>query len=811
MSKRVKRSYKSKGPARLARREHKVGARLPYARHLNKATLLLRDGALMQGLHVQGFAFETADTEELNHRLAIRDTMLRAINNSQFTLYHHIVRRRADVALDGAFPDPVTSAIDRQWRGALSEKKLFVNDLFLTLVYRPASGRRGFLNRLSGARKRKTKARYAEAVRVLNGAREGLAASLQAYGPRLLECYDGAAGMCSEPLEMLSLLYNGDLQPVLVPGGDCGDYIPYKRTSFGLDTLEQRGAAEADRRLATVLSVKDYPSVTTPGVIDNLLRIPHELVISESFSFVDRQAAQERIDLALRRLRAADDDTMTLKRGLQQAKDDAASGGAGFGEHHMTVMPRAVSAVELDDAAAQVQAGLADIGALSVREEMNLEPAFWAQFPGNEAYAARKAMISTTNFAGLSSMHGFPIGKPRDNYWGAPVTAFETTSSTPYYFDFHEGDLGNFVAVGPSGTGKTVVLNFLLAQARKLKTRTVFFDKDRGAEIFLRAIGGHYDVLRQGAPSGLNPLAIEDTPANRAFLRSFIACLAAAPGYDLSPEEQAIIADAVDSNFEQDPALRRLRYFAELLSGASRPGAGGLAARMARWHGQGEHAWLFDNPADEIRIDAPVIGFDMTELLEAPDLRAPAMMYLFHRVEQRLDGAKTIIVIDEGWKALDDETFSHRLKDWLKTIRKRNGVVGFVTQSARDALDSRIAATITEQTAVQMFLPNPRAQETDYRGGFGLSAHEFDIVKSLPEQSRCILIKKGGRSVVVRLDLSAMPGVLKILSGRETSVRELDRLRAQTGDDPAAWLPYFLEREAERFGLTRRRAQEKAA
>lgn len=794
--------------SRLARREQRAGARLPYASHADGATLLLRDGAVMQSLHLTGLAFETADTEELNHRQTVRDTMLRAINNHQFTLYHHIVRRRVSPDLQGDFADPVTSGIDRLWRARMGEKRLFVNELFLTLVYRPQSGKRGLLHQLGPRGKKFDDARRAQAVKSLNGVREGLMASLGAYGPRLLECYDGAAGRCSEPLEFLSLLYNGELQPVIAPADDCGDYIPYKRASFGADALELRGPAGSS--LGCILSVKDYPSVTTPGVIDNLLRLPFELVVSESFRFVERQAAQERIDLALRRLRAADDDTVTLKRGLQSAKDDAASGAAGFGEHHLTVMARAESMDALDNAAAQAQAALADIGAIAVREDLNLEPSFWAQFPGNEDYIARRAMISTANFAGLCSMHGFPIGAPQGGHWGGPVTLFETTASTPYFFDFHEGDLGNFLMIGPSGAGKTVILNFLLAQARKLDTRTIFFDKDRGSEIFLRAIGGHYDVLREGQPSGLNPLALPDSPANRAFLRAFIARLATVPGGELTSDERTIIADAVDSNFEQDLSFRRLRYFVEMLGGTARMSASGLASRMARWHGGGEYAWLFDNPSDKLNFDAAVTGFDMTDLLDAPDLRGPAMLYLFYRIGQRLDGAKTAIVIDEGWKALDDEVFSHRLKDWLKTIRKRNGIVGFVTQSARDALDSGIAATITEQTAAQMFLPNPRAQEAEYRGGFGLTSHEFDIVKSLPEHSRCVLIKKGGHSVVARLDLSGMPGMLKLLSGRESSIRELDRLRREVGDEPARWLPLFLGEAAKDFDLPKASYREAA-
>ncbi|MBY0422314.1 MAG: hypothetical protein K2Q06_08420, partial [Parvularculaceae bacterium] len=634
-----------------------------------------------------------------------------------------------------------------------------MNDLFLTILHKPSQGRVGLVDRLrdAAAATRGRAALRAREIRALDGVRESLLASLTPYRPRALGCYEGAGGVCSEPLEFLSLLLNGELRPVLAPQGDAGHYLPYRRLSFGVEALELGPGVEGPSSFGAVLSLKEYPPTTTPGMIDNLLRLPCEMVITESFAFVDRQVAGERIDLAVRRLKAADDDALSLRRGLIEAKDNAATGQAGFGEHHMTVLARASSLEELDQNAALVQAAVADIGAIAVREELNLEPAFWAQFPGNLDYVARRALVSTGNYAGLSSLHGFPIGQPEGNHWGQAVTVFETTSATPYFFSFHQGDLGNFVVIGPSGSGKTVVLNFLVAQAQKFQPRTILFDKDRGAEIFVRAIGGAYDVVKSGRPTGFNPLQMADTAANRAFLRGFIAELLAPRGGALSSEELAVVADAVDANFQQTPELRRLRFFQELLGGFRRPSADDLAARIARWCGTGEHAWLFDNAEDKLGVDRRVIGFDMTDLLDSPEIRTPTMMYLFRRVEERLDGSPTLIVIDEGWKALDDEAFSSRLKDWLKTIRKRNGVVGFCTQSARDALESRIASAITEQTAAHLFMPNPRAQEEDYCAGFGLTAHELEIVRSLPEQSRCFLIKKGADSVVARLDLAGSP------------------------------------------------------
>ncbi len=777
--------------------EKPAGSRLPYARHVDDATIETRDGRLMQFIHLGGFPFETADTDELNYRKSVRETLLRGVANSRFALYHHVVRRETSPNMTGAFDDPFSASLDATWRQRLDSRRLYTNDLFLTLVRRPLQGRVGLLQEVfSGLRgagdRQETEAAMVREQTALNAARDGLISALQPYGARLLTAYKGPQGQCSEPLEFLSLLYNGEMRPVRLPDADLGLYLPYRRVSFGADALEFAPAGRLERTFGAMVSVKDYPGQTAPGMLDDLLRLPVEMVLTESFGFVDRQQTLDRMNLALRRMRAADDEALSLRRDLTTAKDDVAAGRSAFGEHHMTVMVKSGSLSELNEAAADVQSAFTELGIISVREDVNLEPAFWAQFPGNFRDIARRALISSGNFASLASYHNFPVGQAEDNHWGPAITVLETTSAGPYYFNFHHGDLGNFTVIGPSGSGKTVVLGFLLAQAQKMRPRTIYFDKDRGAEIFLRAIGGRYDVLRPGQPTGLNPLLLADDPANRRFLADWVAKLVTVRGEPLDADDIARIAEAVDANFSQPAEYRRLRYFAELFQGSRRASATDLAARLAPWHGKGDYGWLFDNAADTLDLDSRTVGFDMTQILEDPAARTPAMMYLFHRVEQRLDGSPTIIVIDEGWKALDDDVFVGRIKDWEKTIRKRNGIVGFCTQSAQDALSSRISSAIIEQAATQIFMVNPKAQEADYCGGFGLTSHEFDLVRTLPDSARCFLIKHGNDSVVARLNLAGMPDLLTVLSGREASVRRLDEIRAEVGDDPAAWLPRLV-------------------
>jgi len=780
------------GSLKAAAREQPAGKHLPYARHLDDYTIETRDGLLMQVVQLRGLLFETADTEEINSRKRLRDATLQAIGSSRYAIYHHIIRREADVAIGAEYPDGFSRRLDDAWRARLGSRRLYVNDLFLTIVRRPLQGKIGAVDRV---RQRFGKAvarsfdNFRYELQQLNQARDALIAALGSYEPRLLGVYASPQGSCSEPLEFLSYLFNGEMRPVLLPTQDLGDYLPYRRVSFGQDAIELGRAGETPRQFLGMVSVKDYPGQTAAGMLDELLRLPFELTVSQSFGFVERQAALSRMNLVLRRMRSAEDEALSLRGELTDAKDNVAAGRASFGEYHMTIAVRGCSPCLIDEGVAEVQAALGDLGIISVREDIALEPAFWAQFPGNFKYIARRGLVSTGNFAGLASCHNFSLGRATGNHWGEAVTLLETTAAGPYFFNFHHGDLGNFTVIGPSGSGKTVVLNFLLAQARKFSPRIIFFDKDRGAELFIRAIGGRYDILRPGIPSGLNPLQLPDTPANRQFATDWLAVLAGGADGD----ELGRIKDAVDANYEQPVEHRRLSYIVELFRGGHRPHGNDLWSRLRSWWGEGERAWLVDNEFDLTDRSADAVGFDMTQVLDDPVVRTPAMMYLFQRVEERLDGSPAIIVVDEGWKALDDDVFVRRIKDWEKTIRKRNGVVGFATQSAQDALESRIASAIIEQAATQIFMSNPKAQRSEYIDGFGLTEHELELVRTIPDSAHCFLIKHGNDSVVARLNLTGEKELLTVLSGRERTVRLLDEIRLETGDDPVDWLPRLLE------------------
>ena len=785
---------------RIAEREVKAASFIPYSRHFDDTTLKTKAGYLLKVIKIEGLPFETADQTDLNTRKNIRATLLRGISNSRFAVYHHTIRRRVSDKLPGLFENDWCRNLDNEYQEKLSQKNMFVNEQFITIVRRPPQSKIGIMANISGtlfssvdrsARQQKD----IENLRAINEAVNNILSTLEPYKPRVLKVYDTENGSLSEPLSFLSYLVNLEDKPIRLPACSIADYLPEKRLSFGRETFESRGAASSDVKLGAVMSVKEYDNATGPGMLDSFLRLPHEFILTQSFGFVDRQTSLSAMNEAERKMIASEQGAESLIVDIQEAKNDLSSGKSSFGEHHISLTVFADNKDQLDKSISDSLSAFTNLGLICVREDVNLEPAFWANLPANFNYISRRSLISNRNFASFASLHTFPAGSKQDNHWGSAITRLETTSGTPYWFNFHERDVGNFTVIGPTGTGKTVLLTFLMAQAQRLKPRSIYFDKDRGAEIFIRAIGGEYTVVSPGKPTGLNPLQLEDTPKNRGFLRDWLQLLVSDDSHQrLTSKEVDIISDAVNANFEAPPENRRLRYIAELLAGYGAEQGSSLGEKIAKWHSKGERAWLFDNEQDTLALDNSTIGFDLTSILDDKISRAPWLLYIFHRIDELLNGEKTIIMLDEGWKMLDDPVFTARIKDWMKTIRKQNGILGFATQSVRDALNSEVGDTIIEQSFTQIFLPNNKASEDDYCKGFGLTQQELVIIRELTPESRCFLIKHGTDSVIAKLDLSNMDDFIAVLSGRTETVKLLEEIMKEKGKSPEDWLDTFLLR-----------------
>lgn len=776
------------------RRELEAGARLPFARHLTETVIALDTGALMMSFRLDGASFETADIRDLNDRHTRLNAAWRNLADDRLAVWHHLVRREARAWPGGQFRSDFARDLDAAWRLRRLRERLFVNELYLSLVLHPgreaAERTQAWVSRLIHGRRGAPPDEAA--LRRLEEAGRDLIQHFARYGARPLGLVERRGLIFSEPAELLRLILSGRPEPVPLVRGHLGSSICNLRLIFGREALEVRDPA--DERFGGLFGVKEYPAATRPGHWDGLLAAPFPFVAAQSFSFLSKTAAQAVMTRKQNQMLSARDRAASQIEGLDAALDDLTSNRFVMGEHQASVLVWGDTPGRLAEHMSRARALLAESGLVVAREDIGLEAAFWAQFPGNFGCRLRPAAITSRNFAGLAPFHTHPAGRADGNHWGPAVAMLRTTAASPYYFSFHVGDVGHTFICGPSGSGKTVVQNFMLAQLEKFGARQVFIDKDRGAEIFVRACGGTYLTLRPGEPTGFAPLkSLADTPANRAFLGQLVRRMVAAPDRPLSVADEMAVDQAIAALAPLPPERRS---FAALRALLGQRDAAGMGARLERWAAGGALGWALDGESDGLSLDARFMGFDMTHLLDMPEVRTPVMMYLFHRLHALVDGQRLVLDIDEFWKALGDEAFRALAQGGLKTWRKQNAFMVFGTQSPADVLRSPIAHTIVEQCATQIFLPNPHATERDYVEGFGLSRREFALVREelAPDQHR-FLVRQGLNSVVAELDLTGLDDSLAVLSGRAETVDLLDRIRLQHGDDPAAWMcPFHIAR-----------------
>lgn len=785
-----------------ASREREPDTYVPYIGHAAPGTVLLDDGSLLAMLRLDGAPFELADPALVNALHAQRNILLRNISSDRLILQTHVVRSLAEPSEYPA--EPCTSAfareLDERYRDRLLANRLFRNELFLSVLLRPA-GRGGLAQgnvaALFARRKRGDRARAASPANMdqLDNIADTLVYELHAYGVRRLALREVSGLLFSEVAEALRLVLTGEHMPVPLVNGHLGGAVYTDRVIVGREAIEIRGAGGST--FAAGFGLREYPAVTWPGMFDTVLGAPYRCVLTQSFGFLGKQDAQGIMTRKQNQMVTAQDKAASQTEALTDAADMLASNAFVMGDHHLTLMTFADSLDKLRLVASSARRDLAESGAVIVREDLALEAAYWAQLPGNMRLRTRPGAISSRNFAAMASLHNYPLGT-QAGHWGAPLTLFRSTGGTAYRFHLHAPtetvrDLGNVFVAGPAGSGKTTLMLFILAMAERQKAQVVFFDKDRGGDILARAVGGTYLVLPAGEPSGLAPLkALSDKPADVEFVKELVKALVLDPGKAMVPEQERRLELGVRAVL----ALPRdARSFAELRAFLGQADPEGPGARLDKWCQGGALGWVLDNDADRVSLDAPFLGFDVTAVLDDPVTRGPILSYLFHRVESLLDGRRLVLAIDEFWKVLLDAGFRDLVNDKLKTIRKLNGLVILATQSPADALRSPIAHSIIEQCPTQILMPNTRADAADYRDGLKLTEPEYLAVREdLAVGGHRFLLKQGNASVACELDLAGMDDLIAVLSGRASTVRLMERLIEDVGPDPAAWLPLFRHR-----------------
>lgn len=786
---------------------------IPYSSHVTKNAVKLASGDYIQTIRMQGAAHESADVQDINSWHDQLNNLMRNIASPHVALWSHVVRREYGEFPSGEFPPGFCHDLNKKYRQHMARDKMLVNELYLTIVYRPQPTKIAkIFNIFDSKKSEEMQQRQLDELEELNETTGAAMATLDRYMPELLGCYEHNNLMFSEVLEFLAFLVNGEWQRFPLPRAEIRNILATSRPFFGKGGLMSL-KGPTNTQYAGIVTIQEYPSLTCPGILNDLLSMPFEFVLSQSFTFLSKSVAIGRMQRQQSRMINAGDVAVSQINEIDAALDDLTSNRFVMGAHSLSLLIRASNQKTLNDNISEAGTALSNSAMKWAREEAGIAGAFWAQLPGNFSFRIRVGDITSRNFAGFSSFHNFPIGRIRNNQWGNAVTMFKTTSDGPYFFNFHKGedsqdakiaakldpnhkDLANTLVLGKPGVGKTVLEMFLLAQLQKFsqpdkgkKLSCILFDKDLGAAIGIRAMGGRYYPLKNGLPSGFNPFQMEPTPNNLTFLETFVKQLVKRDDMPITPKQEREISEAISGVMGIAKHKRRIGAVLEFLD---RTDDNGLHIRLARWCRGGPLEWLFDNIEDTLKLDdCTMVGFDVTEFLDNDETRTPTVMYLFHRIESLIDGRRIPIFMDEFWKLLNDPAFEELAKNKLATIRKQDGFLVMFTQSPKQVLNSPIAYSIVEQTATKIFLPNPEADYDDYVNGFKLTEREFEIVKQLGEKSRQFLIKQGQNSVVAELNLRGFDDELAVLSGNTATSLLAEKLVAELGEDPAIWLPEF--------------------
>ncbi len=546
---RIKKIGKNKSD-RLLRKEADTSRHINIVGHYNNDTLIDKSSKLIHIIRLAGIDGLTQSEAVLDAYKNSRNSLLKSFS-SEYAVYFWTLRRKTTEYPGGEFKAGFAQQLNKKYRDRIKENPMFQDELYLGIVTKPAEGvlNQGFnwIKKLSHQTdKTAQQQQLAKTYQALTAITQKVLQTLSDYQPQLLGVYQKNELYFSQPLAFIGQVINFNKQSIPLLEQDASSYLPNKRLFFNRHsgTIESR-SGDHSKQFAALLSIKAYPAITYQGLLDSLNSLRMEYTLTQSFRFYDRYLAKTRLRDQQKDMQQTKEESLRQTEQIDDAFDDAASGEAGYGKHHFSLVCYADNQEQLNQQVGEIIALFSDRDIQCVREDIACECDFWAQLPGNFSYIVREADISTKNMAALASLHNTPLGQLHNNFWGNAITVLETLSGSPYYFNCHAKDVGNFIVVGATGSGKTVLVGFLIAQSMKFGGKRVIFDKDRGLEILVRALSGVYEILKPGIATGFNPCQLADTPENRTFLLVLFKHLVKPHDKPLDEQEVKIIEDVL--------------------------------------------------------------------------------------------------------------------------------------------------------------------------------------------------------------------------------------------------------------------------
>lgn len=777
---------------------------VPYACHYSPETILTKNGELIQVIKIVGFYNERIGEESADLREILQKSVLDNVKNNDFALWFHTIRKKHNLDPGGDFAPNFAMNLNKVWKQRNDWENQYVNEVYVSVIRDGVSIGKGspkevVRSAIYSALKKRHDVFLAKAHEELTGVVNGMLETLKNFGAKRLSIVERKDGFYSEQLQFFAKILNLSETLVPVPLRDLSEYLASNYIAFGFNTMEVR--SHAGKKFGAIFTIKEARKVPAAS-LDNFLQLPQEFIICQTLDFINSKEALKEFQKPYEVLHASGADDFAEAIGLNAIIEGNTGSITDFGNSQTTIFLIDSKLQQLEQNIYNATEALKTLGIVATRRDLRLEECFWAQLPGNFLHLSRRKPIPTSRAGVLASLYNFPAGNRSGNFWGPAVTAFHTAGGTPYFFNFHKGDNGHTTILGPTGSGKTVLLNFLVAESRKFNCRLFFFDQLRAAKVFINAMGGNYSVIKPLEPNkkyGFNPFHLENTEKNRAFLKKWIILVAEASGVDTSPQEREHLAKLVDYVCSLPLETRRISAMAGHFGNA---GAVGLETKMAPWHGTGQYAHLFDNVGGDITsFQDMMYGFGMSYVLQDQASLGPVLSYLLYQIETSLDGRPTMIVVDEAWKLINTPLFAYDTATWLDRMREKNAIVIFASENLKNTGSSELTRQISSKIATNIFLPNQKAAEysTAYREVWGLKDEEFQTLAAMNVDKRQFMLRQGDVSVVATLDLSGMRE-LDVLSGSDKTVKMMEEAVASVGENPNDWIPVFYERMRESRG-----------
>jgi len=723
---------------------------LPWVALIGPGLILNKDGGFQKTLAFRGPDLASATDAGLVATRAQLNNALRRLG-SRWCLHIEALRAAAQDYPQSRFPDAVSALIDDERRAAFeAEERHYESRYFLTFTYLPPeeaiSTAESLLleNAPSG---RGAEGMYRAALGGFVSTVRQIADILGAIMPEVRELGD------DETLTYLHGCISTKRHYVRTP--DTPAYLD----AFLCDDDFQGGLLpRLGGQFVRTISIRAYPTASSPGLLDRLNELGVSYRWACRFLPLDKEDARTAVSAVRKRWFAKRKGVMALlkeaiTREPSQLEDpDAAAktldadaalailGGdyASIGYFTPTVTLMDADPDRLADRVREVESAINRAGFVCKVEDVNAVEAWLGSLPG-QAYAdLRRPLVSSLNLCDMIPMSAIWPGPSRNahltsecakrGHVGAqpPLMFARTAGTTPFRFDLHQGDVGHTMIVGPTGSGKSVLLNTIAMQwLRYPEAQVFYFDKGASSRASTLLAEGQFFVLGGDQTDlAFQPLADLEGAEDRTWAQDWVQDIVAAEGVDITPSVKEEIWSGLRNLASGPRGQRTLTLLAATIQDQT------VKAALGPYTLSGPHGHLLD-AQDNTRISARWQTFEMAELIASKAALQPVLTYIFRTLEQRFDGRPTLLVLDEAWLFLDQGAFAAKIREWLKTLRKFNVAVVFATQSLADIARSTIAPALIESCPTRVFLPNPDVhtpQIAELYRGFGLNDQQLRIV-----------------------------------------------------------------------------------